>query len=179
MLALLGEWGQTYGLSKDDLSFLDIQSIYELYTGSRDIEGFLEQQIREGRNQYKTTRSLVLPPLLTHPDQAFSFTLPPNAPNFITHLRAQGEVGSVSKPGDITGKIVAIPSADPGYDWIFSRGIRGFITAFGGVNSHMAIRAGELGIPAVIGAGESKFNLWASAKRLDIDCANRQVKILQ
>lgn len=179
MLALLGEWGQTYGFSKDDLSYLDIQSIYELYAGSGEIEGFLRHQIRQGRDRHKTTRSLVLPPLLTHSDQAFSFTLPPNAPNFITHLRAQGEVGLVSNPEDLNGTIVAIPSADPGYDWIFARGIRGFITAFGGVNSHMAIRAGELGIPAVIGAGESKFNLWASAKRLDIDCANRQVKVLQ
>jgi len=179
MLALLGEWGQTYGFSKDDLSYLDTQSIYELYAGSADIEGFLSHQIRQGRDRHRTTRSIVLPPLLTHSDQAFAFTLPPNAPNFITHLRAQGEVGTVSNPGDLSGKIVAIPSADPGYDWIFSRGIQGFITAFGGVNSHMAIRAGELGIPAVIGAGESKFNLWASAKRLDIDCANRQVKILQ
>ena len=50
-----------------------------------------------------------------------------------------------------------IPSADPGYDWIFAQGIAGFVTMFGGVNSHMAIRAAELNVPAVIGAGEAYF----------------------
>jgi phosphoenolpyruvate-protein kinase (PTS system EI component) len=72
-----------------------------------------------------------------------------------------------------------IPSADPGYDWIFSQGIAGFITMYGGVNSHMAIRAAELNIPAVIGAGESLFAEWTKASQLEVDCANRQVKVLR
>ena len=72
-----------------------------------------------------------------------------------------------------------IPSADPGFDWLFSCGIRGFITAYGGVNSHMAIRAGELQLPAVIGAGELLFNQWRGARRLGLDCANRRVDVIQ
>ncbi|MCC2667519.1 MAG: hypothetical protein K0S63_1435 [Gammaproteobacteria bacterium] len=71
-----------------------------------------------------------------------------------------------------------ISSADPGYDWIFSHRIAGFITQYGGVNSHMAIRAGELGIPAVIGVGEVKYNQWSRATRLHIDCLNKQVQLL-
>lgn len=55
------------------------------------------------------------------------------------------------------GKILLIPSADLGYDWIFSHGIRGFITIYGGTNSHMAIRAGELGVSAVIGVERSSL----------------------
>jgi hypothetical protein len=42
----------------------------------------------------------------------------------------------------------------------------------------MAIRAGELGLPAVIGAGEALYQRWRSAKRLRIDCAGRQVEVL-
>lgn len=76
------------------------------------------------------------------------------------------------------GAIVAIPSADPGFDWIFTRGIAGFVTAYGGVNSHMAIRANELGLPAVIGAGEVLFQRWAAARMLFVDCASQQVEIL-
>jgi phosphoenolpyruvate-protein kinase (PTS system EI component) len=72
--------------------------------------------------------------------------------------------------------VLLIPSADPGFDWIFSRGISGLVTMFGGVNSHMAIRAGELGLPAVIGSGEQLFRRWQSARLLCIDCANRQVQ---
>ena len=43
----------------------------------------------------------------------------------------------------------------------------------------MAIRAGELGIPAVIGAGEILYSRWSNAKRLSIDCASKKVDILE
>jgi D-aminopeptidase len=43
----------------------------------------------------------------------------------------------------------------------------------------MAIRAGELGIPAVIGVGEKLFNLWKKAQTMHIDCANKKVEILR
>ncbi|MFY7781823.1 MAG: PEP-utilizing enzyme, partial [Tagaea sp.] len=62
-----------------------------------------------------------------------------------------------------------------GYDWLFSRGIAGFVTAFGGANSHMAIRAGETGTPAAIGVGERAFEAYARARLLDLDCANRRI----
>ena len=55
----------------------------------------------------------------------------------------------------------------------FSYPISGLITAWGGANSHMAIRAGELGLPAVIGAGEILFKRWSSAKKLFIDCPGK------
>jgi len=50
---------------------------------------------------------------------------------------------------------------------------------YGGANSHMAIRAAELKIPSVIGAGEKKFNSWNKASVLEIDCENKLVKILR
>jgi hypothetical protein len=43
----------------------------------------------------------------------------------------------------------------------------------------MAIRAGELQLPAVIGAGELLFNQWRGARRLGLDCANRRVDVIQ
>jgi glutamine kinase len=42
----------------------------------------------------------------------------------------------------------------------------------------MAIRAGELGLPAVIGVGEMLYRQYSTAQRLHIDCANRQIKVL-
>ena len=65
-----------------------------------------------------------------------------------------------------------------GSTWIFSRGIAGFVTQFGGVNSHMAIRASELSMPAVIGAGETLFRQWKKAQKLSLDCGNQQVQIV-
>jgi phosphoenolpyruvate-protein kinase (PTS system EI component) len=74
--------------------------------------------------------------------------------------------------------LVCIPNADPGFDWLFSYPIAGLITAWGGANSHMAIRAGELGLPSVIGAGEALYRIWSQANRLHLDCAGRRVEIL-
>ena len=75
--------------------------------------------------------------------------------------------------------LLLIANVDPGYDWVFTHNIAGLVTIFGGVNSHMAIRAGELGIPAVIGVGETAFTQWSQAQVLEIDCANRRVVIIR
>jgi hypothetical protein len=42
----------------------------------------------------------------------------------------------------------------------------------------MAIRAGELGLPAVIGAGELLYEKWSEAKLLHLDCSGRRVEVL-
>ena len=94
-------------------------------------------------------------------DDVFAFHLPATQPNFITQRRVTAPVSTIEDPPEkFEGTILFIPSADPGFDWIFTRGIAGFVTQFGGVNSHMAIRARELDMPAVIGAGESLFQRW-------------------
>ena len=106
--------------------------------------------------------------------------MPSCVPNYITLGEAAGEVRAGDLRSDnIRGKILMIRAADPGYDWIFSCGIRGFVTAYGGANSHMAIRAGELGIPAAIGVGEKVFDRLSSAARLRLDCANKLIEVLQ
>ena len=69
----------------------------------------------------------------------------------------------------LEGRVILIPNADPGFDWLFSHKIAGLITAWGGANSHMAIRAGELGLPAVVGVGEHRFaNLKRHSRYLSI-----------
>ena len=70
-----------------------------------------------------------------------------------------------------------IQSADPGYDYLFKK-IGGLITQYGGANSHMAVRCAELGIPAVIGAGESNFEVWSKANILEIDAIGKNVKVI-
>jgi hypothetical protein len=42
----------------------------------------------------------------------------------------------------------------------------------------MAIRASELAIPAVIGAGETLFERWRRAGKICLDCSNQQVQII-
>ena len=71
-----------------------------------------------------------------------------------------------------------IDSADPGYDYLFTKNIAGLITCYGGANSHMAIRCSELSLPAVIGVGEERFKIYKSANKLTIDSLNNQVFVL-
>lgn len=92
--------------------------------------------------------------------------------------KSAAAVADRSDKNQLAGKIVCIPNADPGYDWLFAYPIAGLITAWGGANSHMAIRAGELGLPAIIGAGERSFRQWSAASCLHIDCAGRRVEII-
>jgi len=72
-----------------------------------------------------------------------------------------------------------IENADPGFDWIFSHPIAGFITKYGGANSHMAIRAAELRIPAIVGTGEMMYADCSRSTELHIDCSNRQIQFIR
>lgn len=169
--------GAEHGLSRDDCSMLDIAVIRSLYAESGSVGTRLRDNVAEGRRRYEITRRIVLPPVIAAPEDVFAFHLPATQPNFITQRCVTAPaVGIEDSPERFSGAILFIPSADPGYDWIFTRGIAGFVTCFGGVNSHMAIRSGELDIPAVIGAGEALFQRWRGARVLRIDCASRHVE---
>ena len=117
--------------------------------------------------------------MITCPNDVWSFEIPETEPNFITQNHVTAKVNKCYLGQNLDGFIVCIPNADPGFDWLFSSQIAGLITAWGGANSHMAIRAGELGIPAVIGSGEILYSRWSNAKRLSIDCAGKKVDILE
>lgn len=117
-------------------------------------------------------------PVIAEPRDVWSFEWPKASPNYITQKQVTAAVTHCAEHGGLDGKIVCIPNADPGYDWLFAYPIAGLITAWGGVNSHMAVRAGELGLPAVIGAGQTLYQLWSGARRLHIDCASQRVEVL-
>ena len=178
-LTLVRQLGEAHGLTAEDCAFIDCQAIRKLYSESGSVRDVLRESVAQGREHHALTRQLVLPPVIVSPDEALAFHLPPSRPNFVTHKSVTAPVASVDEaPESFAGRILFVPSADPGFDWIFSRHISGFVTQFGGANSHMAIRAGELGIPAVIGAGEDLYRRWRSARKLCLDCTNQKVLII-
>jgi len=177
-ISMFREWGEGLGFSADDLSYANINCIRELYAGADDPKVVLAHSIEEGKARYRETSQLWLPPLITGPEDVWSFHVPESEPNFVTQHSVTGLVAVPEQRDSLAGAIVFIPSADPGFDWLFSLPIAGLVTAYGGVNSHMAIRANELGLPAVIGAGEMLFKRWSQAQRLRIDCAVRRVEVL-
>jgi phosphohistidine swiveling domain-containing protein len=178
-LSLIGELGSDHGLSLEDCAFLDYDVIRTLYSGSASVREALVESIERGRKRHALTRNLVLPPVIASPEEVFAFHLPPSQPNFITPKSVTARAASLGDPPEsFAGRILFVPSADPGFDWIFTRHIGGFVTQFGGANSHMAIRASELGIPAVIGAGEALFRRWQAARTLCLDCTNQKVVVI-
>ena len=101
-------------------------------------------------------------------------------PNFVTDCRLDEKVvfinNRMGNHPDMSGRIICIENADPGFDWIFSRSIAGLITKFGGSNSHMAIRCSELGLPAAIGCGEQTFERIILAGEVELNCADKIVR---
>jgi glutamine kinase len=178
-LSLIRQLGEDHGLSVEDCAFLSYDVVRTLYSESGSVREALLESVAHGRERHALTRHLVLPPIIASPDEVFAFHLPPSQPNFITRKSVTAPVASVGGPPEtFAGRILFVPSADPGFDWIFTRNISGFVTQFGGANSHMAIRAGELGIPAVIGAGEALFRRWQTARTLCLDCTNQKVLVI-
>ena len=178
-LSLIGNLGKDHGLSAEDCAFLDYADIRALYSESGSVRKSLVESVARGRERHALTCSLVLPPVIASPDDVFAFHLPASQPNFITQKSVTAQVALVGDPpGTFAGRILLVPSADPGFDWIFTRDIAGFVTQFGGANSHMAIRASELGVPAVIGAGETLFRRWQAARKLSLDCTNQKVLVI-
>lgn len=177
-LALISDLGNQWGFSREELAFCDISAFKELHIVAADPRDLLERSIAQGKARYAETLKISLPPLIVQPIDVWGFELPKAAPNFITQKKITAPVVNALSRDNLSGAVVCIENADPGFDWLFSYPIAGLITAYGGANSHMAIRAGEMEIPAVIGAGEVLFRRWSQARRLAIDCAAKHVAIL-
>jgi len=177
-LALVAECGSQWDFSCEDLAYCDIAVFKELHVAAANPKGALLRSIEQGRARYQETLMLSLPPVIACPDDVWAFEWPETAPNFITQKQVTAPVVGCEARELLAGAVVCIPNADPGFDWLFAYPIAGLITAWGGSNSHMAIRAGEMGLPAVIGAGELLYRRWSQATRLHLDCAGRRVEVL-
>lgn len=177
-LALVAGCGAQWGFSREDLAYCDIAVFKELHVAAADPKDVLLCSIEQGKSRYQETLAVSLPPVIARPEDVWAFEWPETAPNFITQKQITAPVVGCEARESLAGAVVCIPNADPGFDWLFAYPIAGLITAWGGANSHMAIRAGELGLPAVIGAGELLYRRWSGAQRLHLDCAGRRVEVL-
>lgn len=173
ILVEVGRAGARVGLTPDDLSYTTISAFR---TPEALTHRYLSEQVRAGRERYELTELLCAPAVLSDPAQLTTFVAAKGAANFVTQARVVAPVADVAAGDDPSGRIAVISAADPGFDWIFTKRVKGLLTAFGGANSHMAIRALELGIPAAIGVGQEQFEHWRQARVLDIDAVNRVVR---
>lgn len=182
ILQLVEELGRKVNIDRASMAFTDIKTIMNLYAllDHRYLDEILEEDIAKNSDFYSYTKVVKLPSLIVDAEDVYGFYLQVDEPNFITLKKVQSRIILEDEltNGSPQGKIIFIKSADPGYDFLFTKNIAGLITQFGGANSHMAVRCAELGIPAVIGAGEKNFENWSKANVLEIDTANKHVKVV-
>lgn len=177
----LKSFASSYGLEAYHLSYISIEDLARLRSASaiRDTDRWLVHLYQEGKQSHELTCAVQLPALLFETRDFWVFERLSSEPNFVGRLRVTGEVVRLAggqPSSSLRRKIVLLPRADPGYDWIFGHDISGLITMYGGANSHMAIRAAELGFPAALGVGESAYNDLRLARVIELDCAARKVR---
>ena len=171
------------GLSREDVVNLDIKTILNSYKKLTKLElkKTWKEKIAINKKKKLYNNQLDLPPKILS-DRDFEFIqYYVSKPNYITSNSITSKIVKLekNKSPTITGMIVLIENADPGYDWIFTKNPAGLITKYGGIASHMAIRCAEIGLPAAIGCGELVYERLLSSSKILLDCKNHQIMILE
>jgi len=164
------------GFTREEISHFGIEEIMGLsfYGSDWEMRERMEEMLTERKKEFERCEKLIMPPVVIDASD-FDFIMPQGVrPNFITSKKITSKLAKIgnSQDVDIIDRIVVIENADPGYDWIFTKGISGLITKYGGVASHMAIRCAEFDIPAAIGCGTQIFEYVNQSKAVTLDCEN-------
>ncbi|MFE2910616.1 PEP-utilizing enzyme [Kitasatospora indigofera] len=122
-----------------------------------------------------------LPDVITSPGDVDVFRRDAGRANFVGTGRTSGPVCLRPKPEQPPepGAVVVLEAADPGMDWVFAHPIVALVTAYGGANSHMAIRCAELGLPAAIGVGPQQYEACRTAAELMVDAGAGRLQVLR
>ena len=187
ILIMLIKYGKNYKLNKKQVSFLDLNSIFSIekkLSNYKEKKARLEQLIKKNINYDEINKRIKLPQLIYDKEAAHIIPHITSTPNFITTKKIASkfrEINSRNLNVKISNKIVLIENADPGFDWIFDKGINGLITKYGGANSHMAIRCSELNLPAAIGIGEKKYIEITNTKNknIELNCLMKKIDIIK
>jgi hypothetical protein len=180
----IAAWGETLGLQRDDLSYIKLPSILEILTTSLqyDEEEHFLKLVENERHSHMVNESVKLSYIIRGIKDLYVVPLHRSVPNYITNKRVEGEMiflcAMSSYNVDLHKKVVCIENADPGFDWIFTRGIKGLITKYGGLNSHMAIRCAEIGLPGALGVGEQLFSQLRTASVVELNCGDKILRPL-
>jgi phosphoenolpyruvate synthase/pyruvate phosphate dikinase len=176
-LSLLSEIGDELKIEREELSYLNVNDLYNAYRESNRLKSNFHLSIKKGQSKFLETKAVILPTLIQDSHDVFGFSVSESQPNFVTQGKCVGHPILINNSfKEVRNKIVFIENADPGFDWIFSHNIDGLITAYGGANSHMAVRCKELNIPAAIGVGESLFNEYVASNSILLDCRSKIIK---
>ena len=182
VLEYLASAGEKLGFTRKNMSNMDIETILNSYQihSSEDLSILWKSIISKEEENNSFLKSIVLPSIIYCENDLEIINYFVTKPNFITKKSLSGNIEniSISNSSNISGKIVLIENADPGYDWIFTQNPLALITKYGGAASHMAIRCSEINLPAAIGCGDLIYQKLLNANKVLIDCSNEQIIVL-
>jgi phosphohistidine swiveling domain-containing protein len=175
-------FGHKFLIKKDDLSYLKIFDILDLYSNLSDNESIknIKKHIKENKIEYTRNKNINLPDIILETKDLFIQKKIDSRFSFISNKMIIGKILDYKKAklNASLNSIICIENADPGYDFLFSKNIKGLITKYGGQNSHMAIRCAELNLPALIGVGEENYNKIINSKSIKIDCVLKKIELI-
>lgn len=176
-MSMVVRWGEYHGLSRDDLSYLDWPVISRCLSHPvmDDVDRHYLNIAEAARRSMAAAHAFRLGHIIFGVRDIYVATLNRSVPNYVGTGSATGHVvqlaANTPTSVNIKNMIVCIENADPGFDWIFTKGPSALITRFGGANSHMAVRCAEFGLPAAIGCGDQIYQRVVSAGSVELNCA--------
>ncbi len=180
----IANYGKSNSINRATISNVDVETILssDQYKKS-DRRLYIEKVASENDRSYRIHSCIRMPELIFDPTSVFVVPFQVGRPNFVTNEWVTASIVKLDPTDfgsghDLNNKLILIENADPGFDWIFGHKIKGLITKFGGVNSHMSIRCSELGLPAAIGCGFQIYNRLELAHIIDLDCEARLINVV-
>lgn len=183
-LSMVVRWGEYHGLSRDDLSYLGWPVIARCLSHPvmDDVDRHYLDIAEGARRSMAAAHAFRLGHIIFGVRDIYVATLNRSVPNYVGIGSASGSVVQLeaNTPASVNIKnmIVCIENADPGFDWIFTKGPSALITRFGGANSHMAVRCAEFGLPAAIGCGDQIYQRVVAASSVELNCAEKILRPL-
>ena len=168
-------------INPNDQSFIDITIFKKIYGNFsyEKVSKEIKNNIILNKNNFKLNQNIKLPNIILQETDIYMFNEKKISPTYVGKKNVNGNIVTIngmSKKINLDNKIVFIYNADPGYDFIFTKKIKGLITAYGGPNSHMFIRCNEIGIPAAIGVGDKNFNKLKKSNKIFLNCVEQEIK---
>ena len=174
--------GKRYNVKINELSYIKINRIMEMYFNLDTDKNILslKRHIKENKKDYNANKNIFLPDVIRDSRDLFVQLKRFDKINFISNKSITSKIIIFDKNKIQTSYngIVCIENADPGFDFLFNKNIKGLVTKYGGLNSHMAIRCSELNLPALIGVGEKNFHKIASHKVININCMEKKINFI-
>ena len=164
------------------ISYLNLETVINLHNNFsyHNIRSDIIKELKNNIKRHSIESKINMPNIILKPKDVFFYEEKFSSPTYVGKKNVIGEIFHINdlknkKDFDLDNKIICIKHADPGYDFIFLKKIKGLITEFGGPNSHMYIRAHEFDLPAAIGIGENKYLEIINSKKVSLNCNEKLI----